>query len=908
MKDFENLNINEEVEEKKGSKSAQPANGRGKSKKSGHVRQNAFTELNLPPSMQEDDDGGEHEEENEKDGITPEQFQEWLGNTWEFLYDLDKSRVEQGKQNTLSVNGMIALEQSKKIKELQGKEEDPKRKQEREEIQKNNEKGKNYKPRPTLVRYDLEADLKKKKEADIALREKLKNEYNDYKIETTNRADLLKNADAIARAYKRLDKNDHWYRGSSPQYRELKEAMKTLRDLAYRMAAESKETGKGAWERRKHTQTLYLECTQKVKELSEKYLSYKTDNINSKYAQARFDTVTDLKNIIQVNDESVFKAFSRDAVRRFEGQQGERKRALRVEPEMKKIEAFKKMADLHDFDISKASDRARKLFLGDHFTLEQIKAKDSHCHYSLGRMGGVSVTIMALLAEQKDGKPLYSAEDILNPDKLQKEKADMFKTVVDKMTQEPADQKWIAQKMYDGYMVAYDQMGIFASKVNYDNPDFIYQPDFFKAGKLSMVMFDVWQEMEHCKNELTEYAKTKDPSVGDFNKLHSELGNKRGLMDKYMKMLIDRADYIMGKDKDYADYGNQVLKHSFNVMHFTKLFSERAKTAGDKHISNWFSEGKMAMARAVEGGTVEAFGNALLSHQDVQRMLPDIVDFGIFKNIEVEHEIDEFGNVKANLKGDFGMDILKEDQNYISMGPQEVYNRINSQLEHLADLSKVSEHDVQPYLQKAIKGLTKLGKLSVKARTLSPEEKQESAAAMKDVFSYYLADNFSSVGAKGEDLKTLVDQNIDKLECYKRYVNHIDDGSTASLVISNQSTVVDNDPEVILAKGRYAKKMLESGAYKTDGQVKEGFAYAYTSSVMDAAGKLPRSQEYHRKFKVGEHVEHVVSHIGEYLSKDAIKQYKKPRGPKPDLLTNTQNLKNYAENYGKKQPGMQAGK
>jgi hypothetical protein len=55
------------------------------------------------------------------------------------------------------------------------------------------------------------------------------------------------------------------------------------------MAAESKETGKGAWERRKHTQTLYLECTQKVKELSEKYLSYKMDNINSDYAQARFD-------------------------------------------------------------------------------------------------------------------------------------------------------------------------------------------------------------------------------------------------------------------------------------------------------------------------------------------------------------------------------------------------------------------------------------------------------------------------------------------------------------------------------------------------------------------------------------------------------------------------------------------
>ena len=44
---------------------------------------------------------------------------------------------------------------------------------------------------------------------------------------------------------------------------------------------------------------------------------------------------------------------------------------------------------------------------------------------------------------------------------------------------------------------------------------------------------------------------------------------------------------------------------------------------------------------------------------------------------------------------------------------------------------------------------------------------------MKEVFSYNLAESFKEVKASGNDLKNLVDQNLDQLEIYNRYVNKL---------------------------------------------------------------------------------------------------------------------------------------
>ncbi len=670
------------------------------------------------------------------------------------------------------------------------------------------------------------------------------------------------------------------------------------------MVVESRPSGKDIWKVRQHTQFLYTQCAQQVLQDAKNYLAYKKNKINSDYAQARFDAVTELKNCMTANYLSTHEAFSKYGQRRYEGIHGEIKNRQKNEAEMEKLKAWKKdLLDTYNYDISEAPEENKKAFLGNEFTkasLEKIPSK-----FSTYRMGAVHVAMLALMSEQVDGKPKYTMEDILDCKKLQKEKQEMFKTVVTKMSNATPDYTWISKQIYEGSQIAHRYMGEYANKVDYSKPDFMYSRDFFMAGKLSMIMFDAWQESKNCKPEFLAYVQTKDPTVKPFDEAHKKLGNLRGLMDFYMMHLDHQAKHILHGKREHQSYDSSLLKNAFMLNEYKQAFSQRAKTAqGKQHIADWFTTEEMGDFRLKEGAAFTTYGAFQFSKEGRERSLPYVMDGSIFNTVKVEYKTVD-GAKMAVLKGELPTDIIGENMQYVKMDPQDVYLKLNQQLDHFMELKKTADPDMQVYLDNAIRGMTELGKLSEKARSLTDEEKKVAKAAMKAVFSYHLADNFHDIGATGDTLRESVYQNIDKLEQYQRYVKNIDKGSVASLVISNQNLAVSNADEVILAKGKIAKDMLESGAYKTPKMVKLGFAFAYTQSVQEAAGKLPRDVINHKNPSPYEHAAHVFEHIDEYLKPDMIKQYQK-KGEKPDLLRNQDKMRQYARNYKIGQVNQQA--
>ncbi len=886
--------------------------------KSGHRRQNANLDLNkvvpgkdisYPGKILPDDDksfyeedleGGEHDKENEISKEELDDFLKFIQDSYKFIAEYDEKEVKMGNQKSKSQAGFFAKRQEINIAKRRGEEiEEP---QDLIEF----EKGKGRR-RVTNTAFEKEIEENNRRERD--LKQKMDSGYQEYKIKTANRIELRKNADSITKLYKLLDSKDHWYRGSSPAFRALKEDLKTLKKLANQMVEESRGKGKENWEKRKHTYTAYLECANRVKESAKRYLTYKKDKINSDYAQARFDTITELQNVIDVNERSVRDAFAQDTVKRFENVKGERARSQYVEGQKAKMRAWRDQ--IKKIDLFSETMDSRKTYLGDRYTEAMLADINTRSPYSLDRNAAFSVTNMALLLEkdEKTGQPKYTLDDILDPTKLKEQKQAKFHEVVVKMTRETLDQKWIAQTIHDGTQKAYEMMGQLTEKVDFSNPDFIYDMNLCKAAKLSQVMFDAWQENVKCKEEITEIACQRDKSIQNFEQYRHKAGAQRGVLDKFMIQVNDYTKAIVGEEGNFHVPNNGILMvKAYGMNEAKKLYAKKAAENKGKHISEWLSETEMKDVRQIEMAGADKFAELPMDDSLRDHYMPEILNGSIFDGIKWKKVPDRIAGYLYELEGDVQIKLMEDHQKYIKMGADEVYQRINQQLDHFMEMKKTSEADMQPYLDGAIKGMTTLAKLSVKARNLTEEEKQEAKEAMKEVFSYNLAESFKEVKASGNDLKNLVDQNLDQLEIYNRYVNNIDKGSVASLVIADPFNEVENAKETVLAKGRFAKNMLETGGYKTDYSVTIGFAFAHTASVMDAAGKLPFNPNTRRSFTPMDHVGHVFENRNQYLTKNMIKQYKNPDGQKPDILDNRDKLKDYSKTYNRNKPAPQMGK
>ncbi len=226
----------------------------------------------------------------------------------------------------------------------------------------------------------------------------------------------------------------------------------------------------------------YNEKIQSVSNLALKYLENKTD-INSNYAKRRVEAVGKLRRNLLEHTWTIDNA-----------------RNAQIE---KYKESSKKYMNKTLYKYSASSPEYQKVFRGDYESKDLTGSK-----FMIGRVSGVSIATFALLNEG------YSFDEVTDPNLIPEKKREMFDTVVRKAkSQKPADMKWFAEVMYNGFEKYDEIMNEEFKKLDLKDPKVTSTERFAKLSNLAYLNFDVWQEMGRISDEITEIAKKKMPDT-----------------------------------------------------------------------------------------------------------------------------------------------------------------------------------------------------------------------------------------------------------------------------------------------------------------------------------------------------------------------------------------------------------
>ncbi len=755
----------------------------------------------------------------------------------------------------------------------------------------------------------------------------------EFELKTMSRIDLKKNNDQINRLYSILDSKDHWYRGSSDNFRELMKELKTLKSL-------SKELTKLRADHNTITDPVKLnEKTKKEKELFQKYIFQaanvreraeiyiegKKDNINSPYAKARFEAVTELKDIISANSESVEKTFAKEYSRRT-ARISDRRQNERSLKENTKILSDWYKNTLKKYALFPGNHENRKSFMGENYTEQDLEKIKANTKFSITRTAAHSISVLALLCNEESAlrRSRYKLEDIMDPSKLQKEKQEMFKKVIEKMTSgKKEDKEWIAEKMVRGYEHANGEINKLLAGVNFKKQDYIYTDNFTKASLLSGIMMDVWQETENVKEEITAEANKLADFVSDeknrkelpketqklieslgyenvakkmtFEEYHAMTGLQRGYLDQFSVNIQRLAESVEGlKDPEkYVMYGSSMMTYAYTVNTLRDDFARKALECGSKPHEKWFTYEEAAIGRGLMMGSNEKFVQMQVERDVFMDNLASFLNGRAFSNFSYKY--DPNSERKVVINGNLDDAMLVDDRELSKMSDDEVLRRIDNQMEYYNRLKKTSGPDVREYLSGAIRAMSYLSRFTFSPRDMQPEERENAARCIKDIFSCHVATELSKTGLQGEALKKEVDNVVKTVPEYKRYMDALGKHALAGIMISDVSGAVADSKEVQIAKGKIYENKILNGQCKNLSEVKTAFIYAYATALINENGHLPFVPDRPgRRYTIGEFVDYHLNSKTDLNEKESLKMMMKNPDIAKVLLTNKNGLREYS--------------
>ena len=636
----------------------------------------------------------------------------------------------------------------------------------------------------------------------------------------------------------------------------------------------------------------YLKKAEEVEQYAAKYLKGKVNNINSKYAQRRFDMVKEVFAVVDENRKSFEATYKKEAGDRMESISQKRKDEKLVKDfTQKKLEwrqnIYKK------YEMSAANGVNRKVYFGKDYTEQQLGKVP--CKFTIARGAGINLTNYLLMLETENGKPKYSIDDILDPSRLQEEKANTFKKVVEKTTS--GDLKWTAEIMYEGDKVAKEYLGQLLKKVDYDNPDFAYTEEFMKALRVSEILFDIYQEEDRIPEVMFEVIKEKEKDLPEDKKTKS-------YEEYYYRNIKDRGyiDYLsecMDHTSDLLFNLNDPLAGKSNKQNFTadlhseqelaKLLKQKVKECKDKPYTEWFTMNDRNLGNGIVTASRNLVGKAQVPNDNVfAEYLPEIIKGNAFKNIKATFDPD--APVKYELHGEIDFASVEEDSYLSSLTDMKVVQRIDSRLTYFDELKRSSDEELRGYINGAIKGITELAKYRFIPSQMTEQEKQKVAGCVKDVFKAYLAMEYKKVGASGDALNEAIENSIEEIQLFKRFTGNIGLGKLTGVLIADLTQNIEGEQAVLKAKAKIAKNKLENGEYRKDSDVLNGFAHAYAYAMYEANGKLPFNPAYARgRFNMYRFIETLKEDKGfGNIDKNALKRMKKD----PDFARNILNDQN----------------
>ena len=331
-----------------------------------------------------------------------------------------------------------------------------------------------------------------------------------YGFKSLDPAGMKKFAKGIDDIYKNVKGNN--YRGGSENYTNLQKKLKELRDLSAEYAKGDAVIGE------KEARRLD-KLSREFDALAVIYQDNKKD-INSSYAKDRVDGIKDARLFVRAMIAPIDSAIN------------DMKEQKDKELFGGKLDVFFKYNSLIEM---------KKIYQGKKYEdPEKLVIPDNMINYTINRTGGLSVTNFALAATGK-----YTIEDLMDPDKLRAEKAEMFDKVITAMkNQTPENRRWIAETFYNGRKAAYKMLNDTAKNINFLQPEIYKDEKFCKLNRFYALVQDAEQEMELCKYDLLPVIQEHEPNVQSWNdvkSIWSPLAVYRDAMESYRESTVKLA-------------------------------------------------------------------------------------------------------------------------------------------------------------------------------------------------------------------------------------------------------------------------------------------------------------------------------------------------------------------------------
>jgi len=432
---------------------------------------------------------------------------------------------------------------------------------------------------------------------------------------------VKKNAENIKALYDKIDGNNTW--GGSENYKNLLNKLKSLKQLSEKHAKHGMVLGEREAKE-------YSDLVQEVDQLADIYLENKKD-IDSDYAERRVEGVKELRLALKANLIPLGKAV-----------------------ETMKSDAIKEVFG----EVNKTYNETdpwhceNNAFYGQKYADKKMRP-DRAGSYTLGRAGGISVTLLALAATGK-----YTLDELMDNSKLREEKAAMFDKVATHMKNAaPGNEhnKWLAEQIYKGQIATEKLIDDAARTVDFSDPNIRQNKTFCQLLHLTFHQFDAWQEMSHCKDEILELARKDHPEMNrweDYKNWWTERDTPFMDINDAMSKQQKQAVEMMTRKDGLEEHANMLVLQSGFIDRTLKTLAQAQKSdAKDKPFRDWISpEQKMEIGAIPTGlGQTALQGKFKFLDKDpklCQLVTKGLADGTLLKNMEMSLDMAK-GKVKV---------------------------------------------------------------------------------------------------------------------------------------------------------------------------------------------------------------------------------------------------------------------
>ncbi len=633
-----------------------------------------------------------------------------------------------------------------------------------------------------------------------------------YGINSFSMNDLKNNAKIISDLFDDLDSTDSWYKTSSDQFKNVKKELKEFKKFAQELAKKGKEPTADDLKK-------YDKMTKNIVELSDKYLDYKKDP-KGDYEKNRVSAIKDLKVHILSNRESINNIL----IQRDEEKDRELQESMSKEyrDNVEKSSAAEKVSNycnqINNTGAKYNIERRSDVFYGDKYTEADMKASKSD--YSVKRSAVQTASIIAMSMENK-----YTMEELLSPDKFQKEKQEKFDEIFKRMDNKtPENQKYLANIYYNGLQSAIKLKDEYEKQIDYTNPDLVKDEKYIAFGKMSHVIFDSWQEMAHCKDELMELVQKDHPEMKEYADFKDYITEKMGPAltsdsDNLNKVVTD----INNDPENYSRIFGSALMHAvqFKVKldEINKVNEQnRDVTYSERYKDSFIKMEKNDVFISV-CGQVLSLGSDISNDKSLSRgVLPKILDGSMLKDMKVKSVSDEEGIKFTGLPT---VNQLKADIKYENMemiSPGQIGRMTKDAIKKYDKLSEKASPVHKTYIEKAKDAVNKIKEMIENKTPLVGEQREEAKNCVRDILTEKMVGTLEKAGAKiPENAQKIMAKTVETLPVFEKNTEYLGMGFLGEMAYEDKAIELVKESMVDIQKNleqTSAQKSVETSLEK----------------------------------------------------------------------------------------------